>query len=70
MLDLNLPKHAYTFLKKEIIDSQNLVTAIPASKLLKKNTDSVRGAMDNDMFGTLPDLSGLNALDRGWPDEL
>ena len=70
MLDLNLPKHAYTFLKKEIIDGKNLVTAIPASKLLKKNTDSVRGAMDNDMFGTLPDLSGLSVLDRGWPDEL
>ena len=47
-----------------------LLTAIPASVLLKKNTDSVRGAVDNDMFGTLPDLTKLNALDRGWPDEL
>ena len=70
MLDLNLPKHSYTFLKKEVLDGENKVTAVPASSLLKKNTDSVRSAVDNDMFGTLPDLSMLNALDRGWPDEL
>ena len=70
MLDLNLPKHTYTFLKKEIADGQCRVTAIPASALIKKNTDSVRTAVDNDMFGNLPDLSRLNELDRGWPDEL
>lgn len=70
MLDLNLPKHSYTFLRREVTDGNCVVTAIPASSLLKKNTDSVRGAMDNDMFGTLPDLSALNELDRGWPDEL
>ena len=39
------------------------VTAVPASSLLKKNTDSVRSAVDNDMFGTLPDLSMLDVLD-------
>ena len=70
MLDLNLPKHSYTFLKKEVIDGKNYVTAVAASSILKKNTDSVRGAMDNDMFGAIPDLSKLNDLDRGWPDEL
>lgn len=70
MLDLNLPKHSYTFLKREVTDGNCLVTAISASSLLKKNTDSVRGAVDNDMFGTLPDLSAPDDLDRGWPDEL
>ena len=70
MLDLNLPKHSYTFLRKEVVDDENRVSAISASSLLKKNTDSVRGAVDNDMFGTLPDLTRLNELDRGWPDEL
>lgn len=70
MLELNLPKHSYTFLKKEEMDGKFVVTAVPASHLLKKNTDSVRGAVDNDMFGTLPDLSRLRELDRGWPDEL
>ena len=70
MLDLNLPKHSYTFLRKEVTENGCKVTSIPASSLLKKNTDSVRTAVDNDMFGTLPDLSRLNSLDRGWPDEL
>lgn len=70
MLDLNLPKHSFTFLKREVTDGNCLVTAVSASSLLKKNTDSVRGAVDNDMFGTLPDLSALDELDRGWPDEL
>ena len=70
MLDLNLPKHSYTFLKKEVMEDKCRVSAISASSLLKKNTDSVRGAVDNDMFGTLPDLSMLTALDRGRPDEL
>ena len=70
MLDLNLPKHSYTFLKKEISGSESNVTAIPASSLLKKNTDSVKSAVENDMFGAMPDLSKLDSLDRGWPDEL
>ena len=70
MLDLNLPKHSYTFLRKEIIEGESIVTAIPASRYLKKNTDSVKLAVDNDMFQTLPDLSRLDDLDRGWPDEV
>ena len=70
MLDLNLPMHSYTFLKKEEADGDYKVSAISASEILKKNTDSVRIAMDNDMFGTLPDLSRLDELDMGWPDEL
>ena len=70
MLDLNLPKHSYTFLKKEIVEGESIVTAVSASKYLLKNTDSVRRAVDNDMFETMPDLSRLDALDRGWPDEL
>lgn len=68
MLDLNLPKHSYTFLRKEVIDGKSMVSATPASRFLKKNTDSVRGAMENDMFGTMPDLSRLNDLDRNSTD--
>lgn len=70
MLDLNLPKHSFTFLKKEQDDDEWTVTAISASQLLKKNTDLIRRAVENDMFGTLPDISRLYELDRGWPDEL
>ena len=69
MLDLNLPKHSFTFLKKEQEDGLWSVKAIPASQLLKKNTDLIRRAIENDMFGTSPDLSRLHELDRRWPDE-
>ena len=57
-------------LKKEQDDDEWTVTAISASQLLKKNTDLIRRAVENDMFGTLPDISRLYELDRGWPDEL
>ena len=69
MLDLNLPKHSFTFLKKEQKDGLWTVKAIPASQYLKKNTDLIRRAIENDMFGTSPDLSRLHELDRRWPDE-
>ena len=70
MLELNLPKHSFTFLRKELYEDGYDVTAVSASSILKKNTDSVKIAVDNDMFGTLPNLSKLEELDRGWPDEL
>lgn len=70
MMDLNLPKHSFTFLKKEQDGDEWTVTAISASQLLKKNTDLIRRAVENDMFGTSPDMSRLYELDRGWPDEL
>lgn len=70
MLDLNIPKHSFTFLKKELVDDVWRVTAISASEQLKKNTDLVRRAVENDMFRTMPDVSRLDELDRGWHDEL
>ncbi len=63
MLELNLPKHAFAFLKKEIIDGKYLVSASFASDYLKRNTDSVRSAMENDVFRSLPDDSRLDELE-------
>ena len=63
MLDLNLPKHAFAFLKKEIADDEYRVTATFASDYLKRNTDSVKCAMENDVFGSLPDDSLLDELE-------
>jgi ABC-type Mn2+/Zn2+ transport system ATPase subunit len=63
MLDLNLPKHAFAFLKKEISDGEYQVTATFASDYLKRNTDSVKCAMENDVFGSLPDDSLLDDLE-------
>lgn len=62
MLELNLPKHSFAFLKKEIYDGECSVTATFASEYLKRNTDSVKCALENDVFGSLPDDSLLDEL--------
>jgi hypothetical protein len=69
MLDLNLPKHAYMFLRKKLDDNKYRVTAISASEILKRNTDSLRSAVENDVFSSLPDDSLLDELEMGWRDE-
>ena len=69
MLDLNLPKHSYMFLRKRIENSEYRVTAISASDILKRNTDSIRYAVENDVFGSLPDDSLLDELEMGWTNE-
>ncbi len=63
MLDLNLPKHTFAFMKKEIEDGVYNVSVTFASDMLKRNTDSVKCAMENDVFGALPDDSLLNELE-------
>lgn len=68
MLDLNLPKHSFAFMSKEIYDGEFSVTVTFASEYLKRNTDSVRCAMENDMFRSLPNESLLNELgvENSW----
>lgn len=63
MLELNLPKHCFAFLKKEIEGGEYKVTVTFASEFLKRNTDSVKCAMENDVFGSLPDDSLLDELE-------
>lgn len=69
MLDLNLPKHSYLFLRKHLEDNTYKVTAISASDVLKRNTDSLRNAVENDVFSSLPQDSLLDELEMGWADE-
>ena len=69
MLDLNLPKHSYVFLRKRLEDGSYKVSAISASDILKRNTDSVRNAVENDVFASLPQDSLLDELEMGWADE-
>lgn len=52
--DLTLPKHSFTFLSKDVSDDDMPIKCISASALLKKNTDSVKHAMENDLFSTAP----------------
>lgn len=63
MLDLNLPNHTFAFLKKEIEDDEYKVSVSFASDFLKRGTDSVKCAMENDVFGSLPDDSLLDELE-------
>lgn len=63
MLTLNLPKHTFAFMKKEIEDGEYRVSVTFASELLKRNTDSVKCAMENDVFGSIPDDSLLDELE-------
>ena len=69
MLDLNLSKHSYVFLRKHLEEGIYQVSAVSASDVLKRNTDSLRCAVENDVFGSLPQDSLLDELEMGWEDE-
>ena len=69
MLDLNLPKHSYVFLRKHLEEDVYQVSAVSASDVLKRNTDSLRCAVENDVFASLPQDSLLDELEMGWEDE-
>lgn len=56
VLDLDLPKHTYIFLKKDVSDSEQPIKCISAADYLKRNTDSIRNAVDNDLFSVAPNL--------------
>ena len=62
LLNMNLPKHAFAFMKKEIVNGEYKVSVSFASEYLKRNTDSVKCAVENDVFGSLPDESLLDGL--------
>lgn len=63
MLDLNLPNHTFAFLRKETDEEEYKVSVTYASEFLKRGTDSVKCAMENDVFGSLPDDSLLDDLE-------
>ncbi len=69
MLDLNLPKHSYVFLRKKFEEGTYQVSAISASDILKRNTDSLRCAVENDMFASLPEDSLLDELEMELNNE-
>lgn len=56
VLDIHLPKHSFTFLKKVNEYEEKKIVAVDASFYLKKNTDSLRNAVDNDLFGIAPSI--------------
>jgi ABC-type transport system involved in cytochrome c biogenesis ATPase subunit len=62
MLDLNIPKHSYAFLSRNIEGDEIKTSVMYASDVLKRNTDSIRCAAANDVFSSIPDESLLDSL--------
>ena len=58
ILDFPLPKHSFNFLKK---DDQG-ISIVNVATCLKKNTDSLRNAVDNDLFSVAPRLYEIENL--------
>ncbi len=54
MLDLPLPKHSFLFMKKDVNNGEEPISCVSATQYLKKNTDSVRKAVENDLFSIAP----------------
>lgn len=63
MQDLNLPKHSFVYLYKRNEDGVFRIYANSASDYLKRPTDSVRCAAENDVFSTIPDDTLLDVLE-------
>lgn len=56
--EMDLPKHSFCFFKKDT-KKPNKITYVNASEYLKKNTDSVRNALENDVFSTAPNVEQI-----------
>ena len=58
LLDMSLPNHSFLFLKKE----EQEITPIYADAYLKRNTDSLRKAVENDLFAIAPDVGRIGRI--------
>ena len=54
ILDINLPKHSFTFLRKDVNDLEHPISCINAAMLLKRSDDSLKNAVENDLFSSAP----------------
>ena len=61
--DMDLPKHSFLFMRKNNIDNETFITCESASDKLKKPTESIRSAIDNDLFGIAPKVELLHELE-------
>ena len=62
ILDMTLPKHVFTFFRKNVEDIECPITCIDASALLKRSTDSLKNAVENDLFASAPAVDLIYAL--------
>lgn len=62
VLDMTLPKHSFTFLRKNVDDVECPITCVDASSLLKRSTDSLKNAVENDLFSSAPAVDLIYAI--------
>lgn len=63
ILSMDLPKHSFSFLKKDIHNEKQPIEYINASTFLKRNTDSLKKAVENDLFSTAPSVDLIYSLE-------
>lgn len=63
VLDMQLPKHTFSFLRKDMHDEES-IKCIEASKFLKRNTDSLRHAVENDLFSIAPNVELIYEIEN------
>lgn len=64
ILDMQLPKHSFTFLKKDVRNVDRPIQCINAGDYLKRNTDCLKNAVENDLFSTMPELEQLYEITK------
>ena len=62
MLNLPLPKHSYAFLKKTVTEEGIEIKVVNASDYLKRNTDSLKSAVKNDLFSVYPKTEDIFSI--------
>lgn len=66
--DMDLPKHSFLFMRKENIGGEFIISCESVSNRLKKATDSVRNAVDNDIFAVAPRIELI--YDLAYEDDI
>ena len=62
ILDMDLPKHSFTFLRKDLNNAEQPISCISASSLLKRSSDSLKNAVENDLFSVAPAVDLIFAI--------
>ena len=65
---MDLPKHSFLFMRKENIGGEFFISCESVSNRLKKATDSVRNAVDNDIFAVAPRIELI--YDLAYEDDI
>ena len=68
ILDMALPRHSFIFLRKGSKENGNCIDCVKASDFIKRNTDSLKNAVENDLFSAAPSTDLLYDL-LGEQDE-